>query len=60
MLTPNCRLTLDTPLEMEFLTPVSMPDLFSGTEDLPHPNMALPTLLRNEGSSGAVLKAGYK
>ena len=56
MLTPNCRLTL----EMEFLTPVSMPDLLSGTEDFPHPNMALPTLLRNEGSSGAVLKAGYK
>ena len=56
MLTPNCRLTL----EMESLTLASMPDLLSGTEDFPHPNMALPTLLRNEGSSGAVLKAKYK
>ena len=43
---------------MEFLNPTSMPDLLSGTEDFPHPNMALPTLLRNEGSSGVELKAG--
>ena len=58
MLTPNCRLTRDTPVEMESLTLASMPDLLSGTEDFPHPNMALPTLLRNDGSSGVELKAG--
>ena len=42
---------------MEFLILSSTPDLLPGTVDVPHPNMALPTLLRNEGSSGVELKA---